>query len=640
VSFPSSDRRKPSSRTERVSDEDGTIHPASCPGGNPALDEARTLHSGETCPPRTGPAPGLTDVPPSLANHPRYCVLGLLGSGGMGSVYRAEHRLMQRTIALKVINPSLTSGPEAVERFRREVVAAARLMHPNIVAAYDAEQAGDLHFLAMELVEGMSLSELLERQGRLSVADACSYVRQAALGLQHAFEKGMVHRDIKPHNLMLTPEGQVKVLDFGLARFVSETTQAGGLTQAGMVMGTPDYMAPEQARDARAADIRADIYSLGCTLYSLLTGERPFPDGDYIQKVMAHLEQEPRPVSTFRQDVPPELVRVLGRMLAKDPAQRYQTPLEVAEALAPFTKPATAAGKEQTLVGAAPAGAAAPGSRRGAWVVAVLVFLVVVVAGVSIAVALHRPGPAEEGAVVPVPPPETAKVIVAPPTVRATSRPAATAPEGKNLAPALRPADALVRYDFGKSRNGWPLGVNRIGVERGWAHGAYYLRATKRTNVFEHHGDHFPSFACEVVGRIKEGPCGWGLALIHWPREEKREGLWLTINRRGLHIQVLGVDADQVEGAQAETVTSPALKRAMEFNRLLVVFRDGRLQPYVNGEAVGGPVTVPASLSPALVTLCGRFGPRGGEVEFQRMTIWSADNLPAPARTRRGKEGR
>ncbi|HEV3078356.1 MAG TPA: family 16 glycoside hydrolase, partial [Gemmataceae bacterium] len=181
--------------------------------------------------------------------------------------------------------------------------------------------------------------------------------RQAAIGLQHAFEKGMVHRDIKPQNLMLGAQGRVKILDFGLARFAMESVTAAaevpansnqktGLTQAGTIMGTPDYMAPEQAADARRADIRADIYSLGCTLYDLLTGQPPFPEGTIIQKVMAHHERKPRPLADFRADVPRELTDVLARMLAKSPAERQQTPVEVAKALVPFVKPSAVPEKD------------------------------------------------------------------------------------------------------------------------------------------------------------------------------------------------------------------------------------------------------------------------------------------------------
>jgi serine/threonine protein kinase len=302
------------------------------------------------------PAAG-ADVPAELIGHPRYRVLGLLGVGGMGAVYKAEHVLMERPVALKVINRALLDNPATVERFRREVRAAARLAHPNIVTAHDAEQAGDVHFLVMEYVEGQSLARLVAEKGPLPVREACDYVRQAALGLQHAFEKGMVHRDINPANLVVTPSGQVKVLDFGLARFAVESGPArppdapeaaaeagpgpgrapGSLTQVGTVMGTPDYIAPEQATDARTADIRADIYSLGCTLYDLLAGHAPFPEGTAVQKVLAHAQGKPRPLTEVRKDVPARLARVVDKMMAKDPAHRDQTPAEVAQALAPFT---------------------------------------------------------------------------------------------------------------------------------------------------------------------------------------------------------------------------------------------------------------------------------------------------------------
>jgi serine/threonine protein kinase len=292
------------------------------------------------------------ELPPELAEHPRYRIVEVLGQGGMGTVYKAQHRLMERLVALKVIDRSLTGNPAVVERFRREVKAAAQLNHPNIVHAYDAEQAMDTHFLVMEFVEGTTLSSLVEQQGPLPVAQACDYIRQAAVGLQRAFEHGMIHRDIKPHNLMRTPLGVVKILDFGLARLLSETNSPlsslakeavsvdvspANLTQMGMVMGTADYMAPEQAIDAHAADICADIYSLGCTLYYLLSGQAPFPEGTVLDKLRAHRTRKPRPLSDFRKDVPPALVRILERMMAKDPDQRYQTPAEAADALMPFT---------------------------------------------------------------------------------------------------------------------------------------------------------------------------------------------------------------------------------------------------------------------------------------------------------------
>jgi hypothetical protein len=303
---------------------------------------------------------GATEAPPTLAGHPRYQVLQVLGAGGMGTVYKAVHQLMERPVALKIINPRLTGDPAAVERFRREVKGAARLTHPNIVTAYDAEQAGDLHFLVMEYVEGQSLDKLVQQQGALPVIVACDYARQVALGLQHAFERGLVHRDIKPHNLMRTRDGQIKILDFGLARFVRESEAMNSaradrppgvlsapadrdvcrhgdstlpLTQTGSVLGTPDYMAPEQAVDCQAADIRADLYSLGCTLYFLLTGTVPFPEGSVVDKLLAHAERIPKPLTSYRHDIPGQVVRVVERLLAKDPSDRFATPAAVADAL-------------------------------------------------------------------------------------------------------------------------------------------------------------------------------------------------------------------------------------------------------------------------------------------------------------------
>jgi serine/threonine protein kinase/multidrug efflux pump subunit AcrA (membrane-fusion protein) len=245
-----------------------------------------------------------------------------------------------------------------IERFRREVKAAARLAsHPNIVAAYDAEQAVNLHFLVMEFVDGVDLARLVKSKGPLPIGLACGAVKHAAEGLEHAYQCGMVHRDIKPQNLMRTPDGRVKILDFGLARFASEALPdllpakeqgTGSVTEAttgnaevsitltNMLLGTADYIAPEQASAPRSADIRADIYSLGCTLYYLLTGQTPFTEGTLIQKIQAHQGQLPRPLNMARTDIPPELALVVDRMMAKDRSRRFQRPAEVAEALAPF----------------------------------------------------------------------------------------------------------------------------------------------------------------------------------------------------------------------------------------------------------------------------------------------------------------
>ena len=222
----------------------------------------------------------------------------------MGDVYKATHRMMDRTVALKIIKRELMQNSQAVDRFHREVKAAAKLSHPNIVTSHDAEQAGDVHFLVMEYVDGVNLSQIVKDQGALAVAEACDYIRQVSIGLQHAHERGMVHRDIKPHNLMVTKDGTVKVLDFGLASLAPETVfgpetneGCGDLTAAGAIMGTPDFISPEQADDARTADIRSDIYSLGATLYFLLSGQAPFSEGSVMSKLKSHAQSDPAPLS-------------------------------------------------------------------------------------------------------------------------------------------------------------------------------------------------------------------------------------------------------------------------------------------------------------------------------------------------------
>jgi hypothetical protein len=355
-------------------------------------------------PTATGGADAATpvDFPDALLGHPRYRVLGVLGAGGMGVVYKAVHRLMDRVVAVKVLRRHLTDRPGLVGRFRREVRAAARLSHPNIVTAYDADQAGETHFLVMEYVEGTSLDREVERRGPLPVGEACEYARQAALGLQHAHERGMVHRDLKPHNLMLTPAGQVKVLDFGLAHVADRCGAPATPLASGVVLGTPDYVAPEQARDPAGADIRADVYSLGCTLYHLLAGRPPFPDGTPLQKLLAHQHCRPAPLTAARPDVPEALAAVVERMTARDPARRHPTPGDVAADLARFVDPVLATEVR--------------GRRRASWKVLTLAAgALAAVGALSLAGYLARPAgsssgrPADGGADrVPPPPPAPA----------------------------------------------------------------------------------------------------------------------------------------------------------------------------------------------------------------------------------------
>ncbi len=285
-------------------------------------------------------------VPPELRNHPRYRIVKFLGKGGMGVVWLAEHQMMQRLVALKVISSRFTSGRESVERFRQEVRAAARLTHPNIVTAFDADQAGDLHFLVTEYIDGRSLEQWVLQHGVLTVAQACSAIRQVCSGLQHAHHHGMIHRDIKPQNLMQAKNGKIKILDFGLARLeqhaekVSQTAKTElSLTAVGMVLGTPDFMAPEQAADSSSADARSDIYSLGCTLFFLLAGRAPFEAGSFMEMILSGTQRPMTALSSLRSDLPPELRRIIEKMTAPRPENRFRSAAEVADALAPFCQP-------------------------------------------------------------------------------------------------------------------------------------------------------------------------------------------------------------------------------------------------------------------------------------------------------------
>jgi hypothetical protein len=278
-----------------------------------------------------------------------------LNRGGMGVVYQARQVGLDRLAALKVIAPEMLGrddSAEFVERFRREVRAAALLNHPNIVTVYATDLVGPRPYLAMEYVDGIDLNRLVERAGPLGFAESCEYVRQAALGLQHAFERGLVHRDIKPHNLMVTPSPLapapangprpnpvVKILDMGLARVdAPDQALAQGLTQADAFLGTPDYAAPEQAEDPRLADVRADLYSLGAAWFYVLTGQVPFPGATLMQKLKRQLTEPTPLVTDHRPDVPPPIAALVRTLMDRDPDRRFQTPAELAEAITDYQR--------------------------------------------------------------------------------------------------------------------------------------------------------------------------------------------------------------------------------------------------------------------------------------------------------------
>jgi serine/threonine protein kinase len=268
----------------------------------------------------------------------KYKILGPLGAGGMGSVFLCEHQVMRRRVAVKVLPVRRANDPAALERFRREARAVAQVKHPNIVSGYDIDQDGKVHFLVMEYIDGCTLYSIIKQGGPMDSVRAAHYIRQAALGLQNAHEAGLVHRDVKPSNILLDRSGTIKILDLGLARFFHDEADDLSRHREQSPLGTSDYMAPEQALNSHHADIRADIYSLGATFYALLAGHSPFRQGSPLQKLICHQFQQPTPIRELRPDVPEDLAAVLERMMAKEPAERYQTPLEVALALAAWTQ--------------------------------------------------------------------------------------------------------------------------------------------------------------------------------------------------------------------------------------------------------------------------------------------------------------
>lgn len=267
----------------------------------------------------------------------KYKLLERVGVGGMGQVFLCEHMFIRRRMAVKVLPPAKAEQPAALGRFYREARAAAALDHANVVRTHDIDQDGNLHFIVMDYVDGPNLLDVVKKFGPLDIGRAVSYARQVAAGLDFAFRHKIIHRDIKPGNVLVDRKGTARILDMGLARFLNDhTDQLTVKYDDKIVLGTADYVAPEQVANSHAVDIRADIYALGATLYFMLAGHPPFPSGTVSQKLLWHRTKEPTPVRAIRPELPDGLAMVVSKMMAKDPKARYQTPAQVAAALEPF----------------------------------------------------------------------------------------------------------------------------------------------------------------------------------------------------------------------------------------------------------------------------------------------------------------
>ncbi len=310
---------------------------------NPGVTGARegTVISDGSHVPEVGPG---QQAPVPIGHLGHYALLQKLGQGGMGAVYRARHERLDKMVAIKILPPDCMNDPQAVSRFQREMRAVGKLQHPNIVIAHDAGESNDCHFLVMELIDGCDLGALARENGPLPVPTACELIRQAAIGLQHVYELGLVHRDIKPSNLMLAHAQRglnptVKILDMGLALLEEVSPVGEELTSTGQVMGTLDYMAPEQSTDTHTVDIRADLYSLGASLFRLLVGRPPLADmrhSSILKKLSALANEKPPDVRTLRPDCPEALAILISRLLSKNPEERPFPPIALAAELAPF----------------------------------------------------------------------------------------------------------------------------------------------------------------------------------------------------------------------------------------------------------------------------------------------------------------
>ncbi len=622
------------------------------------------------------PDPGgqldLQALPPALRHHCLYRILRCLGQGGMGTVYLAEHRLMKQQRAIKVINPALTGNVRAVERFVREAELLPKLQHPNIVQAHGAEKADGLYLLVMEYVEGETLADVIERQGPLPFGLACEYTRQAAMGLQYAHEQGLVHRDIKPANLMWTTAGQIKILDFGLARLRSQTGVQTGLTHEHAAMGTPDYSAPEQALDARHADICADIYSLGCTLFYLLTGKPPFGKPSALAVSVAHLHEPPPSLRQLRPDAPTELCDLVSRMLAKLPGQRPQTPAEVAAALLPFAAGASQphATDQRHVPSGSPRAARTEGERtvrtaavlrrRIVWgALAALVAL----AGIGLWVGGALKVKTSHGIIVLEDLPAAAEVMVDGETVTlapgdgktiaitagkkhqlqvkkegfqvfgreveidAGARRSIVVRLQREAAPP-KPARPAIQPDFVEEFDQTKIGQDTADTRYGSRDGAYYIESHQPGNGrgalnFRNYKDGI----LEVRGRICKGFSRGAVWIVNLENQEHKHGIQVSIGDGQLWVQPSMFDKKPEAGPKEIHVKHAAIRPAGEWNTLRLVIDGKTLGVYVNGERVCAPIIAAFPNSPYVMALGNNNSERNARVEFDRYVLWPTTDI-------------
>ena len=579
-----------------------------------------------------------------------YIVLDKLGQGGMGVVYRARHTSMGRQVALKVLHGTFVNSPDRIRRFRREITASGHLNHPNIVTAYDAGEAGGVSFLAMEFVEGEDLDRLVARRGPLPIREAVALIGQAARGLGHAHRAGIVHRDVKPRNLILASDGTVKVLDLGLARFHPDREPADRAVSAmAGFFGTATYASPEQAFRAGTVDHRTDIYSLGCTLYFLLTGRAPYEAEDAMQLLLAHHERPIPPPSAARAGVPAVLDAVHRRMQAKDPADRYQSMEEVIEALDSLdfhgvpdpgsestvpdplltTAGAIALAASEEFAGAdsaalvpsvsplhTPAEARDPGGNVGRRSLRQRLAIVTLASLLGIAGLwqLTRPRGPAAGRVSSMHPIES-KGIIGDHGLRRLSR-----------IIDLERAPLLKSDEFDDPRRsvfGW--GAHARKFEKG------RLVMPSNTNpIWGSAGFEFSDFVCELVGKASGGRHeGWGLSIgqnFSSGDHTDYRGVEVYLNTRGEVV----VAPSRFTKAPSEKISSidPIRVnsfRAGEFNSLAVMLTGAdELAIFVNDVEVCRPIRLRAPLSPAQIMIALKRGTHGSLVELERLKVWSA----------------